>query len=397
MAALPLEGVTVVDLGQIYNGPYATLLMALAGAHVVKVEPRHGDNLRGRARAKGSGAPFVMLNSNKVGATLDVRTDRGRELLLRMTDSADVLVENFRPGVMERLGVGPEVVRGRNPRLIYASGSGFGQSGPYRDLPAMDITVQAMAGVMSVTGWPDMPPVKTGPALCDFFGGIHLYGAIVTALFDRERTGEGREVEASMFESVYASLASSLGLFFGSEDRQTQRTGNRHNGLAEAPYNAYPTADGYVALICVTDAHWRRFAAVMDREDLAEGAGYATRAERVERMDEIDALVGGWTSERTTDEAVAILREHRVPCAPVRDLAQVTSDPHLHARGMLREIDHPEIGRITVPHSPLRFDGNGGAELRPSPALGQDNEAVYCDWLGLSREELAELEREEVV
>jgi CoA:oxalate CoA-transferase len=397
MDRLPLDGVTVIDLGQIYNGPYATLLMALAGAYVIKVEPRHGENLRGRARAKGSGAPFVMLNSNKAGVTLDLRTDRGRELLLRMTDRADVLVENFRPGVTERLGVGPDTVRERNPRLIYASGSGFGQSGPYRDLPAMDITVQAMSGVMSVTGWPDMPPVKTGPALCDFFGGIHLYGAIATALYDRERTGEGRVVEASMFESVYASLMSSLGLFLGSENPQTLRTGNRHNGLAEAPYNAYPASDGFLTLICVTDAHWRSLAAAMGREDLAEREGYATRAERVDRIDEIDELVGAWTAVRTKAELVETLRAHRVPCAPVRDLAEVTTDPHLHARGMLREIDHPEIGRITVPHSPLRFDGESGADLRPSPALGQDNEAVYCDWLGLSHEELEELEREEVV
>ena len=397
MTGLPLDGVTVIDLGQIYNGPYATLLMALAGARVIKVEPRHGDNLRGRARSKGAGAPFVMLNSNKAGVTLNLRTERGRELLLDMVGRADVLVENFRPGVMERLGVGPDVLCEHNPRLIYASGSGFGRSGPYRDFAAMDLTVQAISGVMSVTGWPDRPPVKAGPAVCDFFGGIHLYGAIATALFDRERTGRGRVVETSMLESAYASLMSSLGLLFGSGGDTPLRTGNRHNGLAEAPYNVYPTRDGYLAIICVTDAHWRSLAGAMGRDDLGSAPGFATRTERVERIDEIDELVSAWTAGFAKDELFETLRDHGIPCAPVRDLAEVVGDPHLHARGMLREIDHPEIGRVTVPHSPLRYDGDGGAPLVPSPGLGEHNEAVYGEWLGLSRTELDELEREEVI
>lgn len=394
----PLDGLVVLDLGQIYNAPYATLLLALAGARVIKVEPRHGENLRGRTQGAGAGAPFVMLNSNKQGVTLNLRTDRGREILLQMADRADVLVENFRPGVTERLGIGPDAVRERNPRLIYASGSGFGRSGPYRDFAAMDLTVQAMAGIMSVTGWPDRPPVKAGPAVSDFFGGIHLYGAIVTALYERERTGAGRTVEVSMFESVYPSLMSSLGLFFGRGDGEMPlRTGNHHAGLAEAPYNVYPASDGYVAIICVTDAHWCAIARLMGREDLAEAQGYATRRERVERMEEIDELVCAFTRTHSRDPLCDLLRENRVPCSPVRDLDEVVADPHLHERRMLRELDHPEFGRITVPHSPLRFDGEEGMELEPSPGLGEDNEAVLCDWLGLEREELAELAEMEVI
>lgn len=394
----PLDGVVVLDLGQIYNAPYATLLMALAGAEVIKVEPRHGENLRGRTQGGGAGAPFVMLNSNKRGITLDLRTDRGRELLLRLADGADVLVENFRPGVMAKLGVGPDVVRERNPRLIYASGSGFGGSGPYRDFAAMDLTVQAMAGIMSITGFPDRPPVKAGPALCDFFGGIHLYGAIVTALYDRERTGEGRTVEASMFESVYASLMSSLGLYFGTGDKQTPlRTGNRHAGLAEAPYNVYPAAEGHVAIICVSDAHWRGLARLMGREDLAEHPDFATRRARVERMDEVDELVAAFTRQHERDALCDLLREHRVPCAPVRTLDEVVADEHLHARGMLQELEHPELGTITVPHSPLRFEGEERMPLVPAPRLGEHNESVLRDRLGLDEAELEQLGREEVL
>lgn len=393
----PLEGLVVLDLGQIYNGPYASLLLALGGAHVIKVEPPHGDNLRGRTQSAGAGAPFVMLNSNKRGVTLNLRSDRGRELLLEMADRADVLIENFRPGVVDRLGIGPDVLRARNPRLVFASGSGFGQSGPYRDFAAMDLTVQAMAGVMATTGFPGQPPVKAGPAVCDFFGGIHLYGAIMTALFARERTGEGRTVEASMFESSYPSLMSSLGLLFNQPDIVPPRTGNRHSGLAEAPYNVYRASDGYVAIICVTDAHWRGLAHLMGRDDLAEHPDYATRKSRVDRMDEIDEMVEAFTSGHPRDPLCTLLRDRRVPCAPVRDINEVVADPHLHARGMLREIDHPELGPVTVPHSPLRYDGEPGVPIQPSPSLGEHNEAVFCGWLGLDREEFDRLVEEEVI
>jgi CoA:oxalate CoA-transferase len=393
----PLDGVVVLDLGQIYNGPYATLLLALGGAEVIKVEPRHGENLRGRTQSAGAGAPFVMLNSNKRGVTLNLREPRGVELLLELSDRADVLVENFRPGVTDRLGIGADVVRARNPRLIYASGSGFGNSGPYRDFAAMDLTVQAMAGVMSITGYPDQPPVKAGPALCDFFGGIHLYGAILTALYDRERTGEGRQVEASMFESVYPSLMSSLGLYFGSGGDVPMRTGNRHAGLAEAPYNVYPASDGYVAIICVSDAHWVGLAELIGRAELATDPGFATRRARAERMDEVDELVGAFTVQHERDPLCAVLRENRVPCAPVRDLGEVVADPQLRDRGMLQEIDHPEFGKMVVPHSPLRFTGEARTPIEPSPGLGQHNDEVFGGLLGLSADELEELRRAEVI
>src|SRR5262249_26366368 len=188
---------------------------------------------------------------NKSFVTLNLKARAGREIFLEMAAKADVVVENFAPGVMDRLGVGPQTLMKLNQRLVYGAGSGFGWSGPYRDYPAMDLTVQAMSGVMSITGEADGPPPKAGPALCGLFGGVHLYGAIVTALFDRERTGKGRFVEVAMLDAVYASLGSSLGLWFGSRGKPVpQRTGNRHGGLAEAPYNVYPTKDGWLALIC---------------------------------------------------------------------------------------------------------------------------------------------------
>ena len=226
----PLAGIKVVDLSQIYNGPYATFLLAQAGAEVIKVEPKGGEHLRRRGVVGGAALPFAMLNANKRSVSLDLKNPQGRDLLIEMIKRADVLVENFAPGVMERLGFGVEAMHKVNPRLVYAQSSGYGQDGLYRDYPAMDLTVQAMSGIMETTGFPDREPVKAGPALCDFFAGVHLYGGIVTALLDRERTGRGRTVEVAMLDAVYASLSSSLGMSFGAGWQEAGRTGNRHGG-----------------------------------------------------------------------------------------------------------------------------------------------------------------------
>ena len=208
----PLAGVTVVDLTQIYNGPYATYMMAMAGAQVIKVEPLGGEHLRRRGAVGGAALPFAMLNGNKRAVTLNLKTARGRALLIEMVRRADIVVENFAPGTMERLGLGWDVLSAANPRLIYGASSGYGRTVPNRDYPAMDLTVQAMSGIMSITGFPDRPPVKAGPAIADFSAGIHLYAAVMTALYEREKTGIGRLVEVSMQDAVYASLASNLGL-----------------------------------------------------------------------------------------------------------------------------------------------------------------------------------------
>ena len=393
----PLEGVTVVDLGQIYNGPYCTFMMAMAGAKVIKIEAKGGEHLRKRGVVGGAALPFAMLNSNKTFATLNLKTERGRDLLKQMVCKGDVLVENFAPGAMERLGIGYETLRQVNPRLIYGAGSGYGRSGPNKNYPAMDLTVQAMAGIMSVTGYPDKPPVKAGPALCDFFGGVHLYGAIMTALYEREKTGVGRLVEVSMQEAVYASLSSNLGLHYGSKGTSPQRAGNRHGGLAEAPYNVYPTSDGYIAIICVGESHWKSLLGVMKRNDLLLDPRYADLKCRVEHMDEIDDLVSTFTAGFKKQELFDLLMVNRVPCAPVRDLDEVVNDPHMHARRALEWVDHPMYGRVCLPNSPLRFDGVEPLEIKPSGELGCDNHAVYGEWLGLSDAEITQLTNEEVI
>jgi CoA:oxalate CoA-transferase len=393
----PLEGVTVVDLGQIYNGPYCTFLMAMAGAKIIKIEAKGGENLRRRGVVGGAALPFAMLNSNKTFATLNLKSEHGCELLRQMVKKADVLVENFAPGAMERLGVGYEMLRVVNPKLVYGSGSGFGRSGPNKNYPAMDLTVQAMAGIMNVTGYPDRPPVKAGPALCDFFGGVHLYGAIMTALYEREKTGVGRLVEVSMQEAVYASLSSNLGLHHSMGNSVPPRTGNRHGGLAESPYNVYPTADGHIAIICVSETHWKALLKAMQREDLQTDERYADLKQRVEHMDEVDELVAGFTGQQTKKVLFDLLMSHRVPCAPVRDLDEVVNDEHMHARRALEWVEHPMYGRVCLPNSPLRFDGVEPMAIRPSGALGCDNEEVYGDWLGLPKAEIARLQAKGVI
>ncbi|UUZ62759.1 CoA transferase [Polaromonas sp. P1-6] len=393
----PLQGLTVVDLGQIYNGPYCTFLMAMAGARIIKIEAKGGENLRRRSVVGGAALPFAMLNSNKTFATLNLKTERGCELLRAMVRKGDVLVENFAPGAMERLGVGYEALREINPRLVYGSGSGFGRSGPNMKYPAMDLTVQAIAGIMNVTGYPDRPPVKAGPALCDFFGGVHLYGAIMTALYERERTGVGRLVEVSMQEAVYASLASNLGLHHSMGNSVPPRTGNRHGGLAEAPYNVYPTADGHIAIICVSDAHWKALLKAMQREELLVDPRYASLKLRVEHMDEVDQLVADFTAQHSKKALFDLLMSHRVPCAPVRDLDEVVNDEHMHARRALEWVEHPMYGRVCLPNSPMRYDGVEPIAIRPSGALGRDNQEVYGDWLGLSSDEISQLQVEEVI
>ncbi len=392
---LPLDGLLVLDLGQIYQGPYATFLMAQAGANVIKVETKKADPLRRRELVgDGPSLPFALLNSNKRGVTLNLKSERGRELLIAMAKRADVLVENFAPGVLDRLGVGAAVLRTANPRLIYASGTGYGLSGPDRDRLAMDPTVQAAAGVMSITGLADGPPLRSGPAIGDFLGGVHLYGAVVSALYQRERTGQGAVVEVAMQEALYPTLASDLGLFHRA-GHQEPRRGNRHGGLA--PYNVYPAKTGHVALLCITEQQWQGLMSAMDRPDLAEDPRLATNLERAEHVDLVDEIVEAWARSLDRDEVVRRAQRHGVPSAPVRDLAEVMSDPHMHERGMLQRKRHRDLGEVVLMSSPLRFHGAERRELVEHPRIGEHNREVYGSWLGLDDDEIAELERNGVI
>src|SRR5580765_3231189 len=307
-AKSPLEGMLVLDLGQVYHGPYCGLLLSFMGARVLKIEPPEGDIVRRRKR-NVEPYPLVMLNSNKESVVLDFKHPEGKALFLGLVRRADVVVENFAAGVMDRLGLGWEVLRAENPRLVYGTGKGFGLSGPYRDLPAMDLTIQAMSGIMNATGFPDLPPVKAGPAVCDFLGGVHLFAGILGALVQRERTGQGQFVEVAMLDAAIIALASALGVFMDGDKSVPARTGNRHPALAMAPYNVYETRDGHIAIFTASDRHWESITKVLGREELRTHPDYASTPGRAAQVEQIDAMVTGGTRGRTMNEVMTILTE----------------------------------------------------------------------------------------
>ncbi|MEO2177339.1 MAG: CoA transferase [bacterium] len=385
-----LAGIMVLDLGQIYNGPYATFLMAMAGARVIKVESLVGEKLRGRGANSSAAYAFLMLNQNKESISLNLKSDRGREIFNQLVEKADVVLENFSPDTMSNLGLSAEKLLEINPRLIYAAGSGYGRSGLHRDFLAMDLTVQAMSGIMSVTGFAGSPPLKAGVALCDFFGGIHLYGAVITKLFERERTGKGAIVDVAMQDSVVPTLATVFGAYYYLDQQVQERTDNRHPALSMAPYNVYAASDGHVSIICVRDGHWRGLLKAIGRDDLLDDEGLKTMAQRSERMSEVDDIVGTWTLKHTKHDVLLALQAEGVPSAMVRDVEEVLGDQHMHDRGMMRDIEHPVFGDVTLLNSPLNVATGSAVEPRLPPGLGEHNELVYGE-LGITTEEMQQL------
>ena len=390
---LPLTGVRVLDLGHVFQGPYATFLMAMAGAEVIKIEPPRGD--MSRRRARDGDYPFRALHSCKRAMVLNLKTERGRELLVELSRSADVLVENFAPAVMPRLGLHPEVFRAVNQRLIYASGSGFGRTGPDAHRLALDLTIQAMSGLMSTTGEKGGRPLKAGVPIADFTSGAHLYGAVVTALYERERTGRGRVIEVSMLESVFATLLPAAGHAYHS-NVVPQRTGNRHVADSYVPFDMFEASDGWVTIVCATDEHWLNLCEAMDRPDLKTNESLRRLHGRVTCIDDVTAMITEWTSTRTRSEICDRCERHHVPAAPLRDVMEVLTDPHLRARGFLTE-HLTEAGVVALPNSPMRYDGSSLRPLTPAPSLGEHTDAVLSEFCGLGAAELAELRRQGVI
>ena len=394
----PLAGLTILDLTQFYQGPYATMMLAKAGAKVIKIEPPDGESLRAmRPPGHENPLPVVMLNANKLGVTLNLKTEEGRELLKKMVLKADALVENYAPGVMDRLGVGFEVLHRINPRLVYASATGFGLSGQDRDNLAMDFTIQAASGVMSLTGYPDGPPTRTGAPYVDILGGAHLYAALMTGLLERERTGVGRLVEVAMVEAVYSCLATGLDQYMRAGKTIPARSGNAFANYNRAPYNVYPCADGYVAIILVTENQWQNLLRAMGREDLKDDPRYINNTARVERFKETEDIVLAWTMAHTRKEIFAATSKYRIPCAPVRDIEEVMNDPHMHSRGMLEVRNHYDYGEVVLPNSPLRFHGTDKVPTRDSPRVGEHNEPIYNELLGLTPDDLKRLREAGVI
>lgn len=383
-----LDGVKVVCVGQFYFAPYCTLLMARLGADVIKVEAPAGDPYRrlSTADADGTSVQFTMLNAGKRAVRLDLRNAQGREVLLRLAERADVLVQNLAPGAMERFGLGYEVLSEVNPRLIVASGTGFGSFGPYAGEPAMDLTIQARTAVMSTTGFADGPPTRTGPSVVDFMGGAHLVAGVLAALYQREHTGRGQHVEVALQDAILPSLSSNIAGMVNSAGAMPERTGNRHGGLAVVPYNSYATSDGWVTVLCPTQAHWERLCAVM-QDPATDDPRLATMGGRCVDDGVVDAIVERWTSTRTKAEVAAVLTEANIPTAPVVGLAELMDDPHVAARGVLRRMTD-ERGKWLTLGSPLFLSDSPLVEPTRAPLIGAHTEEVLTDDLGMTAEEI---------
>ncbi|GAA1559554.1 hypothetical protein GCM10009804_15500 [Kribbella hippodromi] len=397
MTARALEGLVVLDLSQVYNGPYCTLLMAQLGAEIVKIEPFTGEPVRWRVVGEQQTAAFGLLNGNKQSLRLNLKDQRGKDLFLRLVAAADVVVENFAPGTLQRLGLGYEVLAESNDRIILASGRGYGAQTPQANQRAMDLTIQAVSGVMASTGYPDQPPMKAGAALADFFGGTHLFGGIMAALYQRTTTGRGQHVEVAMQDAVIPSLTSNIAGYLDSGGTLPERTGNRHGGLAVAPYNVYPAADGWVAILCMTNGHWQSLCALMDRHDLAADPAFASPAARVARIDKLDDIVTGWAETLARDEVVAKLQQAGVPCAPVLALSDVMSGPLVGPESMIRPVKDAHGAESYVFGSPLHLTDSEPVPSTTAPALGEHTDDVLTRTLGLTGAELATLRAENVI
>jgi formyl-CoA transferase len=394
MAAL--TGVKVICIGQFYFAPYCSMLLARLGADVIKIEAPEGDPYRRLpTTVDDTSVQFTMLNAGKRAMRLDLKSPRGQEIARRLATQADVLIQNLSPGAMDRFGLGYEELSALNPRLIMASGTGFGSFGPYAGEPAMDLTVQARSAVMSTTGFMDGAPVRTGPSVVDFMAGAHIFGGVMAALYQRQQTGRGQHVEVALQDAILPSLTSNIAGLISSHGTVPERTGNRHGGLAVVPYNAYRTQDGWTTVLCPTQGHWERLCDVMNDPD-AKLDRFSTMAGRCAHSDEVDVIVERWTSSHTKGEIAAALAGSGIPNAPVVTLPELMEDPHVEARGVLRKMQDDSGEWLTL-GSPVFLSDSPMVEPSRAPALGADTDDILSNELAMTGQQIAELHESGVV
>jgi len=392
-----LLGMRVLDLSRVLAGPFCTMLLADMGAEVIKLEiPERGDDSRQFPPFKdGESLYYVNLNRGKRSITLNLKHEEGRRIFMELVKKSDVLIENFRPGTMDRLGVGYEALKEVNPRLVFASISGFGQTGPYRTRPGYDIIGQAMGGLMSITGWPDAPPTRSGTAIGDILSALFCCIGILSALKVREQTGKGQAVDVSLVDSVFASAENIPQKFFIDGEVPT-RIGNRYEFVY--PYGSFKTVDGWVILGIANDAIWRRFIEATGMPHLLDDERFSTNPLRVENHAELAPFIEGWTSTMTVPDVVTLLTEHGVPACPIYNLKEAAEDPHIGgAREMTVEMEQPGLGMIKLMGNPIKMSETRPYPKGPAPGLGEDNRSVLTKLLDLSEAELERLRREGVI
>lgn len=393
-----LENIRVLDFGQLVAGPYCAFLLQDLGAEVIKVEtPKSGETGRfvPPYTPEGECYSFIIFNRSKKSVTLNLKDEKGRNIAKELIKKADVLVENFSSGVMDKLGLEYEELRKINPSLIYISLSGFGHTGPRSTQASMDIVAEAMGGFMSVTGFPENPPTRAGIVLGDFLAGIFGATAVLGALYYRERTGEGQHIDISMQDCIWAlvSVEHLPGYFL--TGKVSKRYGNGHPTMI--PYNTYSTKDGYVVLGIANVGQWQSFLKVIGRADLIGNPKYATTNDRIKCRDEVETMISQWMEVRTKAEVVKELNDIGLSCSPVLTIEDVVHDPQIISRGMITEVEQLISGKLKVPGSVFKLSKTPGGANSPAPFLGQHNYEVYSDLLGYSEQEITELQNNDVI
>ena len=393
----PLAGITVLDLTRVLSGPYATMMLGDMGARVIKVEqPRGGDDTRawGPPFVAGESAYFLSINRNKESLTLDFKHPAGRRVLDSLIARADVLVENFRPGTLQRLGLSYEDLAPKIPRLVYCSISGFGQTGPKRARPGYDAIMQAEGGLMSITGSPEGDPYRLGIAIADIVSGMYAAYGIVLALLTRERTGRGQLVDVAMLDAVASLLTYQASIFFAT-GQSPPRMGNRHPTIV--PYETFDTSDGTIVIAVGNDQQWRKFCEAVGAPALADDPRFATNPGRVANYEALRPMLADRLRSRPADEWHRLLEAAGIPCGAVRSVEEVMNDEQVRARAMVQELTHRAAGLVRLLGVPIKLGETPGAVRTPPPTLGEHTERVLREDVGLTEQEIATLRDEQVI
>ncbi len=392
----PLQGVRILELGQIIAGTYGSQVLTDLGAEVIKIETPEGDlgRIPSVAPYNGVSALFLTFNRNKKSIVINLKLDEGRAIFHDLVKVSDVVIDNFRAGVLPRLKADYATLSAINPRIIQCSVTGFGSEGVYRNFPALDLVIQSISGHLSITGEPGRPPARVGIPLADLSGGIFSCEAILAGLYQREKTGKGCRVETSMFDGML-NLLSYMATHFLSTGEVPKPQGTAHEFTV--PWQAFAARDGYLVIATRQEVFWKKLCVVLDRPELADDPRFATNPKRLKHRADLVPILEGILKTRTAAEWLSKLYAADVPAAPVNDLAGAFAEPPVAEREMIVEYDHPQVGHVRLPGNPIKFDGAGKTISQPAPLLGEHTDAVLRDLLHLPVERIAQLRTADVV
>ena len=392
----PLKGIRVLDLTRILAGPYAAMILRDLGAEVIKIEqPVVGDEARGIGPFKNDFSLYFMsINRGKKSLTLNLKSQSGKDIFVNLVKKSDILLENFRPGAMKKLGLDYEFLKTHHPSLLYAACSGFGQTGPYAGRGAYDMIIQGMGGMISITGEPDRPPVRVGTSISDLTAALFTAIGILSALRHRDQTGEGQFIDVGMLDCQVAILENALVRYLSTGD-VPQPLGRRHPTIT--PFEAFESADGYVVIAMGNNVLWKKFCEYVNRPELIDDERFCTNAARTENHENLFPILAEIMRQRSTDQWVAALEDIGVPCGPVNTVDKVASDPQVLAREMIVEVEHEMTGTIGIPGVPIKLSETPGRVDAPAPNLGEHSEEILTELLGMRSDEVDRLKQQGVV